>query len=108
MSCMSSRRIEQGLAVLLVTVRFALRMLQFVDVGLHIQLESLYAALVRPHGIGLLLLFLFLGAAWLSVLVWVFTSEVPCFAVLEDLRKKNGRAVPRTNFRVTQQDKDTV
>ena len=41
-------------------------MLQFVDVGLHIQLESLYAALVRPHGIGLLLLFLFLGAAWLS------------------------------------------
>ena len=57
---------EQGLAVLLVTVRFALRMLQFVDVGLHIQLKSLYFALVRPHGIGLVLPHLFLGAAWLS------------------------------------------
>ena len=29
-------------------------------------LKSVYSALVRPHGIGLLLLFLFLGAAWLS------------------------------------------
>ena len=82
---------EQGLAVLIVIVRFALRMLQHVDVGLHIQLkERVFCACATSwHWLAASV-----SVSWCCVVVgsvWVFTSEVPCSAVLEDpCEKKTG------------------